>query len=57
MSPVAGAELREESDIPIEFVADPQAVNARDPINEMDINTFLNNFSPRLDSYFYYISR
>jgi hypothetical protein len=57
MSPVAGAELREESDIPIEFVAVPQAVNARDPINEMDINTFLNNFSPRFDSYFYYISR
>jgi cytochrome c oxidase assembly protein Cox11 len=56
MSPVAG-KPREESDIPIEFVVDPHAVNARDPINEIVINTFFNNFSPRFDPYFYYISR
>jgi hypothetical protein len=50
MSPVAGTELIEESDIPMEVFVDPQAVNAKVAIIERVIKVFLNNLSPRFDS-------
>jgi hypothetical protein len=56
MSPVAGIELIEESDIPIDEVVEPQAVKAKVATNERAIKVFLNNFSPRFDSYLHYIS-
>jgi hypothetical protein len=56
MSPVAGTELIEESDIPMEVFVDPQAVNAKVAIIERVIKVFLNNLSPRFDSYLHYIS-
>jgi hypothetical protein len=56
MSLVAGTELIEESDIPMEASVDPQAVNAKVAIIERVIKVFLNNLSPRFDSYLHYIS-
>jgi hypothetical protein len=48
MSPVAGIELSEESDIPIESVVEPQAVKAKVATNERAMKVFLNNLSPRI---------
>jgi hypothetical protein len=56
MSLVAGTELIEVSDIPMEASVDPQAVNAKVAIIERVIKVFLNNLSPRFDSYLHYIS-
>jgi glutamate racemase len=56
MSPVAGTELIEESDIPIVEFVEPQAVKAKAATNERVIKVFLNNLSPRFDSYLHYIS-
>jgi hypothetical protein len=56
ISPVAGIELIEESDIPIVEVVEPQAVKAKAATIERVIKVFLNNLSPRFDSYLHYIS-
>jgi hypothetical protein len=46
MSPVAGTELIEESDIPIDVVELPQAVKNNVPISEREINDFFIKGSP-----------
>jgi hypothetical protein len=46
MSPVAGTELIEESDIPIDVVELPQAVKNNVPISERVINVFFIKGSP-----------
>jgi hypothetical protein len=46
MSPVAGTELIEESDIPIDVVELPQAVKNNVPISESEINDFFIKGSP-----------
>jgi hypothetical protein len=46
MSPVAGTELSDESDIPIESVELPQALRNNVPISERVINVFFIKGSP-----------
>ena len=46
MSPVAGTELSDESDIPIEVVEAPHAVRNNVPIKERVINVFFIKGSP-----------
>jgi hypothetical protein len=46
MSPVAGTELSDESDIPIESVELPQALRNNVPISERVINVFFIKSSP-----------
>jgi glutamate racemase len=48
MSPVAGTELIEESDIPIVELVDPHALKAKAEIRETAIKVFLNNLSPSI---------
>jgi glutamate racemase len=48
MSPVAGTELIEESDIPIVELVDPHALKAKAEIRETVMKVFLNNLSPRI---------
>jgi len=46
MSPVAGTELSDESDIPIEVVELPQALRNNVPISERVTNVFFVKGSP-----------
>jgi glutamate racemase len=48
MSPVAGTELIEESDIPIAEIVDPHALKAKAESRETAMKVFLNNLTPRI---------
>jgi glutamate racemase len=48
MSPTAGRELSEESDIPMLELVEPHALKAKAEIRERAMKVFLNNLSPRI---------